>query len=179
MCNRQWIGADDHVSNDEPLAEQRWSALLDELTHDHQVPGAQLHVRWHDSKVSVVSGYAEHGTGRPMTDRSKIPAGSIGKAFTATVAMMLVADGDLGLDDPIDEQLTDLRCGHDLFGRLTPRQLLSHTSGLPSSLDENMPAAATTSSRRYLAECARQACPSVHLGRRSPTRTSATCCSAT
>src|SRR5258707_609653 len=73
--------------------------------------------------------------------------------------MMLVADGDLGLDDPIDEQLTDLRCGHDLFGRLTPRQLLSHTSGLPSSLDENIPAAATTSSRRYLAECARQAVP--------------------
>jgi CubicO group peptidase (beta-lactamase class C family) len=154
-----WIGADDHVSNDKPLAEQRWSALLAELAHDHQVPGAQLEVRWHGSRVSVVSGHEEHGTDRPVTDRSKIPAGSIGKAFTATVAMMLVADGDLGLDDPIDEQLTDLRCGHDLFGRLTPRQLLSHTSGLPSSLDENMPAAATTSSRRYLAECARQAVP--------------------
>jgi CubicO group peptidase (beta-lactamase class C family) len=129
------------------------------LTHDHHVLGAQLEIRWHGSGISAVSGHEEHGTDRPVTARSKIPAGSIGKAFTATVAMMLVADGDLGLDEPIDEHLTDLRCGHDLFGRLTPRQLLSHTSGLPSSLDENMPAAATTSSRRYLAECGRQAVP--------------------
>jgi CubicO group peptidase (beta-lactamase class C family) len=129
------------------------------LTHDHQVPGAQLDIRWHGSRVTAVSGYEEHGTDRPVTAESKIPAGSIGKAFTATVAMLLVADGDLELDDPIDEHLTDLRCGHDLFGRLTPRQLLSHTSGLPSSLDEIVSAAATTSSRRYLAECSRQAVP--------------------
>ena len=145
--------------SDEPLADQRWSALLDELTHDHHVPGAQLDIRCRGSQLSAVSGYAEHGTDRPVTVRSKIPAGSIGKAFTATVAMLLVADGDLELDDPIDEHLADLRCGHDLFGRLTPRQLLSHTSGLPSSLDEIVSAAATTSPRRYLAECARQAVP--------------------
>ncbi len=156
---RQRTGADDLVNYDEPLTDQRWSVMLDELTHDHHVPGAQLEIRWQGRRMSAVSGYEVHGTDRPVTARSKIPAGSIGKAFTATVAMMLVADGDLGLDDPIDEHLTDLRCGHDLFDRLTPRQLLSHTSGLPGSLDEIVSAAAATSSRRYLTECARQAVP--------------------
>ena len=147
------------MNNDGPLRRDHVSTMLDELVRDHHVPGAQLVIRWGDHTVAAVSGREEHGTDRPVTARSKIPAGSIGKAFTATVAMMLVADGDLGLDDPVGEHITDLRGGDDLFGRLTPRQLLSHTSGLPSSLDENLPAAATTSARRYLAECGRQAVP--------------------
>ena len=137
----------------------RLSALLDELAGDHHVPGAQLVIRRHERTIAAVSGYEQHGTDRPMTSGSKIPAGSIGKAFTATLAMMLVADGDLELDDPIGEHLTDLRAGQDLFGRLTPRQLLSHTSGLPASLDENLPVSATTSARRYLTACAQQAVP--------------------
>jgi len=147
------------VNNDSPLEQERVSALLGKLVHDHHVPGAQLDIRWRDSGIVAVSGCAEHGGGRPVTARSKIPAGSIGKAFTATVAMMLVADGDIGLDDPIDEHLTGLHVDSDLFGRLTLRQLLSHTSGLPSSVDEHLPAAASTSARRYLAECARHAVP--------------------
>ncbi|HEY0803677.1 MAG TPA: serine hydrolase domain-containing protein [Pseudonocardiaceae bacterium] len=138
------------------LVRGRLSALLDELAHDHHVPGAQLDIRWRQHRFAAVSGREEYGTDRPVTPRSKIPAGSIGKAFTATVAMMLVADGDLVLDDPVGEYL---RGAHDLFGRLTPRQLLSHTSGLPSSLDDCLPASATTSARRYLAECARQTVP--------------------
>jgi CubicO group peptidase (beta-lactamase class C family) len=147
------------VSNDNPLRSAALAALLNELVGDHHVPGAQVAVRWGESRVTAVSGCEEHGQDRPVSDRSKIPAGSIGKAFTATVAMVLVADGDLGLDDPIDEHITDLRAGRDLFGRLTPRQLLSHTSGLPSSLDEYLAESATHSARRYLAECGRQAVP--------------------
>jgi CubicO group peptidase (beta-lactamase class C family) len=138
------------------LVRGRVSALLDELAHDHHVPGAQLDIRWRQHRTAAVSGSEEHGTDRPVTCRSKIPAGSIAKAFTATVAMILVADGDLGLDDPVGEHLTG---ANDLFGQLTLRQLLSHTSGLPSSLDECLPPSATTSPRRYLAECAHQAVP--------------------
>ncbi len=108
---------------------------------------------------TFVSGVEEYGARRPMTIRSAIPAGSISKLFTATVTMMLVADEDLYLDEPVDQYLVDLDEARDLFGRLTPRQLLSHTSGLPSSLDECLPTVATTSPRRYLAECARQAVP--------------------
>lgn len=151
--------ADDHVNTDSPLVERRLAAMLRQAANDHHVPGAQLAVRWRDTRITAVVGHEEHGTDRRVTDRSKIPAGSIGKAFTATVAMMLVADGDLGLDDPIAEHVADLRDGHDLFGRLTPRQLLSHTSGLPASLDEYLPESATTSPRRYLSECARRAVP--------------------
>lgn len=147
------------MTNESLLRPAQISALLDDLVGDHHVPGAQLVIRRRKLTIAAVSGCEEHGTDRPVTGRSKIPAGSIGKAFTATVAMMLVADGDLELDEPIDEHLGDLPAGRDLFGRLTLRQLLSHTSGLPASLDEYLPPGATTSARRYLTECARQAVP--------------------
>jgi CubicO group peptidase (beta-lactamase class C family) len=94
-----------------------------------------------------------------MTVRSTIPSGSISKIFTATMVMMLAADEEIDLDEPVGEYLVGLRDSQELFGRLTPRQLLSHTSGLPASLDEHLSPAAMTSPRRYLTECARAAVP--------------------
>jgi CubicO group peptidase (beta-lactamase class C family) len=70
------------------------------------------------------------------------PIGSIGKAFTATVAMILVADGDLELDGPIGPHLPELAGSPS--GALTLRQLLSHTGGLESGPDGG------SSMRRYV-----------------------------
>jgi CubicO group peptidase (beta-lactamase class C family) len=133
--------------------------LVNTLVQDHHVPGAQLAIRWGDSNFTAVVGSEEFGADRPMTVRSTIPSGSISKIFTATTVMMLAADEELDLDEPIDQYLVGLRNSRELFGRLTPRQLLSHTSGLPASLDEYLSPAAATSPRRYLAECARAAVP--------------------
>jgi CubicO group peptidase (beta-lactamase class C family) len=72
---------------------------------------------------------------------------------------MLAADEEMDLDEPVGDYLGGLRDSAELFSRLTPRQLLSHTSGLPASLDEYMSPAAMTSPRRYLTECARTAVP--------------------
>ncbi len=135
------------------------SALVNTLIRDHHVPGAQLDIRWGDDKLTAVAGAEEFGDDRPMTARSTIPSGSVSKMFTAATVMMLAADEELSLDEPVDQYLVGLRDGRELFGRLTPRQLLSHTSGLPASLDEYLSPMAMTSPRRYLAECARAAVP--------------------
>jgi len=71
--------------------------------------------------------------------------GSVTKAFTATVAMVLVADGDLELDAPLSDHLPELG---ELGARLTLRQLLSHTAGLPTGPDSED--VATASVRRYV-----------------------------
>jgi len=57
---------------------------------------------------------------------------SITKTFTATILLQLVQEGKVGLDDPADKYIPELR---DLQGysgqyRFTLRQLASHTSGL-------------------------------------------------
>ena len=61
-----------------------------------------------------------------------MPAGSVGKTFTAAVAISLVHEGKLNLDDKIETWLGK----EDWFGRLpngkdiTLRMLLNHSSGL-------------------------------------------------
>src|SRR4051794_40845149 len=53
---------------------------------------------------------------------------SIAKAFNGAVALHLVQDGRLGLDDTIGRRLTGLPAG---WAPVTIRQMLNHTSGLP------------------------------------------------
>lgn len=62
---------------------------------------------------------------------------SVGKAFTATIAGMLVEEGRMSFDDPIsdylsDELLEDLFVyeGIDYKDQVTIKQLLNHTSGV-------------------------------------------------
>jgi D-alanyl-D-alanine carboxypeptidase len=61
---------------------------------------------------------------------------SVSKSVTATIALMLDRRGVLGLDRPLGEQLArELLHRWQRFPALaatTPRQLLSHTAGLPS-----------------------------------------------
>lgn len=106
--------------------------VLEDLLARHDVPAAQLSV---------------HTRGRTLTvgTPGKYPIGSITKPFTAALAMLLVADGDLDLEDRLGEHLADTG---PRVGRLTVRQLLSHTSGLPAALGgENV------STRQYLRAC--------------------------
>ncbi|PZS38365.1 MAG: penicillin-binding protein [Pseudonocardiales bacterium] len=121
------------------------------LVDTHQVPGAQLAVHCGGVTVAVEVGEREHGGGTPVTRETAFPTGSITKAWTATLAMILVADGDLELDAPLDEYLPELG---DLGSQLTLGQLLSHTSGFASSPDTlELP---SLSLGRYVREHCRQ-----------------------
>jgi len=55
--------------------------------------------------------------------------GSVTKAFSGAVALRLVQEGKLGLDDTIAERAPGLPAA---WGGVTVRQLLNHTSGLPN-----------------------------------------------
>ncbi|HET9255678.1 MAG TPA: serine hydrolase domain-containing protein, partial [Pseudonocardiaceae bacterium] len=126
--------------------------MLFTLARKHQVPGAQLAIHHGGETVAVEVGELQYGTGRLVTRDAAFPIGSISKTFTATVAMILVADGDLELDAPLGEYVAELG---DLGNEITLRQLLSHTAGFASGPAQEMPAA--TSIRRYVLDnCCRQ-----------------------
>jgi CubicO group peptidase (beta-lactamase class C family) len=135
-------------SNVLPLLAGRISALA----REHRVPGAQLAIH-HDDRIAAIQiGELEYRTGRGITRESAFPIGSISKSFTATMAMILVADDDLELDAPIGLYLSGL---DELGSELTLRHLLSHTSGLACGPDSDE--VSTTSTRRYVAGyCRRQ-----------------------
>ena len=77
---------------------------------------------------SVAIGWADVERGIAATTRTRFRIGSTSKALTATGLARLVDRGLIGLDAPIDEYFDP---PNPLWRRMTPRQLASHTAGLP------------------------------------------------
>ena len=103
---------------------------LEELIAEHGIPGAQLAVLDGDAIVEVAAGVLSVRTGCPVTPDALFLPGSIGKLYTATLVMMLVDEGKLDLDTPIHDVLPDFRVlDPSALEVVTPRHLLSHTSG--------------------------------------------------
>src|SRR2546423_8947363 len=75
------------------------------------------------------------GTSRPLRPDDAFRAASFTKHVTAAVAVRLAHDGRLALDGPLADQLDPALLhrwrAFDALPRITPRQLLAHTSGLP------------------------------------------------
>ena len=80
--------------------------------------------------VAVGKGSLETGQAPPMDGEVRI--GSNTKTFVAVVVMQMVQEGKVGLDEPIETYLPGLIKGEGVDGsKITVRQLLQHTSGLP------------------------------------------------
>lgn len=73
-------------------------------------------------------GLASLELGVPATTRTLYPIASATKTFTALAVQLLVREGKFSLEDSITELLPDLP---EAWLEVTPRHLLSHTSGLP------------------------------------------------
>ena len=94
-----------------------------------RVPGVAVAVI-QNGKVVKAAGYGfanlEHRV--PVKPETVFQSGSLGKQFTAAVAMLLVEDGKIKLDDPVKKFLVDAPPAWDA---ITIRHLLTHTSGIP------------------------------------------------
>lgn len=134
-----------------PVEVRRLSDALAVLARKHGVPGAQLAVHHDGETVAIEVGELEYGTGHHVDRDAAFPIGSISKTFTASVAMILAADGDIELDAPLHKQLPEL---DDLGAQLTLRQVLSHTSGFASGPDSEQ--VSTASMRRYVIDHCRR-----------------------
>jgi CubicO group peptidase (beta-lactamase class C family) len=92
------------------------------------VPGASVAVVC-DGNVVLESalGLANVEDRTPATPSTNYRLASVSKQFTATAALVLVDDGKLSLDEPVRAKLPRFpKCA----ARVTPRHLLTHTSGL-------------------------------------------------
>ncbi|MDB4911352.1 MAG: serine hydrolase, partial [Gemmatimonadetes bacterium] len=107
-----------------------------------RVPALALAVI-NDGKIAYMAGFGYRDVERrlPLTDTTVMYAASLTKAMFAHLAMQLADDGTIALDTPIAsylpkplpsyEKYADLS-GDARWKRITPRMLLSHTSGLPN-----------------------------------------------
>jgi len=99
--------------------------LLDSIRHDQDVPGISAVVTYRDETVFAGgSGLAEIETGKPMTADTVMYAGSLSKVLTAVLALALVDDGKLALEQRVDGIASN--GGADIH----VAELLTHSSGL-------------------------------------------------
>lgn len=89
-------------------------------------------------------GYADVATKKPMETGDLFWIASMSKAMTAAALMMLVDEGEVNVDDPVEKYLPEFRGqmvvveqddAHVVLKRaghpITVKNILSHTSGLP------------------------------------------------
>ena len=91
-------------------------------------PGA-IATLYRDGRLTrITAGAAQAGVRRAPRVSDHMRLASVSKAFSAAIALQLVQEGRLALEDTIAQRRPDLPRA---WGNVTVRQLLNHTSGVP------------------------------------------------
>lgn len=129
------------------------AALLQPFVDRHELAGAVALVADKDKVVSVETvGFADIETGQAMKPDSVFWIASQSKGITAAAVMMLVDEGKIALDDPVEKYLPEFREQMVIAGKdgdkiilknpshpITIRETLCHVSGLPFRSDVEQP----------------------------------------
>lgn len=132
--------------------ESKLTATLRPAVESQTLAGAVVLVADKEKTLSVGTiGYADLDAKRPMQADNLFWIASQSKPITATALMMLVDEGKVNLDDPVEKYLPEFKKqwlaveqdnNHLLLKKpshpITVRNVLNHTSGLPfkSALEE-------------------------------------------
>jgi len=113
-----------------PMDPARLDARVPRLLREYHCAGAGIGVI-RDGKLAWTGYYGEQAPGIPVTKRTVFNTASVAKTVTAETLMALAAKGRIDLDEPIARYVKHPDLKDDpRYGRLTPRLLLSHRSGL-------------------------------------------------
>ena len=109
-------------------------AVAEELVDRQLIPGISYALIEKGVITSVATiGVADMETGEPATDETLYEAASLTKPVIAEIARRLHEDGVFDLNERISDSLLNDRVKDPtLWQQLTPRHLLSHTSGFPN-----------------------------------------------
>jgi beta-lactamase class C len=100
--------------------------------------GAAVVIRMQGRTSFINLGTADRESGRQVSSDDIFNLASVGKLFAATLLAQAVDRGELRLDDPVANYVTELQKGGDIR-RVTLGQLASHTSGLTRAPGETEP----------------------------------------
>lgn len=119
-----------------PPHSARLQSLLDAAVRNG-LPGVSLRVMGPGIDFQGAAGMADLMHDEPLTTSHVMYVASLGKTFTAVVALQLCDEGRLDLDAPITTWLPAEVAGRiPSSAKITLRQLLTHTSGLVDYLND-------------------------------------------
>lgn len=110
-----------------------FEALVEEAMKTFQVPGAAIAIVKDDQVVMARGfGYRDVEAREPVTADTLFAIGSATKAFTSFLLATLVDEGVMAWDTPVRRYLPWFALADSSMSeRLTPRDLVTHRSGLP------------------------------------------------
>ncbi len=108
-------------------------AWLDETRTMFDVPGCAVAVIKGGEVVAMFASGQRDSEGKlPVSADTLFAIGSSTKAFTTCLLAMLVEEGRLAWDEPVRRWLPEFTLADAVIGeRLTPRDLVTHRSGMP------------------------------------------------
>src|ERR1700722_5867520 len=93
-----------------PIVKQFGSQINADLTRDNLHGSISMAIVKNDKVIwSEAFGYAKREKDIPANTGTIYRIGSITKSFTATLLMLLVEDGKLKLDDPVENYLPEIK----------------------------------------------------------------------
>jgi D-alanyl-D-alanine carboxypeptidase len=127
LVRGMWIGITLLTCTSIALADQIDDIVAAQMKRQN-IPGVAIAVLKSGRPVKIKGyGYANLETGTHVTPETVFEIGSVSKQFIATGIMLLVRDGQLGLDDSVRKFIPE---APESWQPITLRHLLTHTSGL-------------------------------------------------
>lgn len=104
---------------------------IGEILDGHRTPGAVVGILHRGELTELAFGTKRAGVDDPVAVETVFQCGSQTKTWTAVAFMQFVDEGRVRLDEPVGSYLPGFRVADpDATVRVTPRQLLDHTSGI-------------------------------------------------
>ncbi|HVM08841.1 MAG TPA: serine hydrolase domain-containing protein [Acidimicrobiales bacterium] len=113
------------------LSADRVESMLETAVAGIEVPGLSLAVFDDGTMIECATGRAELDPERHVRPEDLFPVWSVTKVMTAALVLILADRGLLDLRATVASTIPGVRIAGDAADRITIRQLLSHTAGLP------------------------------------------------
>jgi CubicO group peptidase (beta-lactamase class C family) len=143
-CSGAPVKPDRIIPGDYDYTKEHLARLIQQEMKRNKVVGISIAIV-DDQKVVWAQGfgYSDKKNKIPATPETVYRIGSISKLFTVMATMKLVEAGQVDIDRPLKAYLPQfsVRTRFSGSGPITPRTIMTHHSGLPSSLAKGMWAA--------------------------------------
>jgi CubicO group peptidase (beta-lactamase class C family) len=113
---------------------QQFSKRVSDACREAASPGVTFAVIHNGRMMSAAAGVVNVETGVEARPNSLFQIGSITKSLTATLIMQAAEEGLIDIDTPITKIISEPVGRGEFRGTFTPRQLMSHMSGLDGDM---------------------------------------------
>jgi len=132
------------ASAEDPAKSKVLAPALQPFVEKNELAGAVMLVANKDKVLALEAvGFADIANKTPMATDSVFWIASQSKPITATALMLLVDEGKVKIEDPVEKYIPEFKDiklkGESPKSPITIRQIMSHTSGLPFATPEESP----------------------------------------